>query len=178
MKKGTGQSFKYIATKLENQYSFRDLSSRKCRYWSRFCIRILIHGSDFVYGFQSISKQLYYWQFLSLIRTNKIANKNTHAEFLFLSSRHLEANQNKNNCLVSNFLDKLKFPALFSVQNRWEKRAGYFNLSKKLLSRQLFLFLFASNTFAKRSHIWTMKLYFLLRRAPFLDMLPFDLILF
>ena len=27
----------------------------------------------------------------------------------------LEANQNKNNCLVINFLDKLNFPALFSV---------------------------------------------------------------
>ena len=52
----------------------------------------------------------------------------------------LQANQNKNNCLVSNFFDKLKFPALFSVRNRWEKRAGDFNLSKKLLTRQLFLF--------------------------------------
>ena len=33
---------------------------------------------------------------------------------------------------MSNFLDKLKFPALFSMRNRWEKRAGDFNLSKKL----------------------------------------------
>ena len=52
----------------------------------------------------------------------------------------LEANQNEINCLVSNFLDKLKFPALFSVRNRWEKRAGDFNMSKKLLTRYLFLF--------------------------------------
>ena len=35
---------------------------------------------------------------------------------------------------MSNFLDKFKFPALFSVRNRWEKRAGDFNLSKKLLT--------------------------------------------
>ena len=33
----------------------------------------------------------------------------------------LEANKNKNNCLVSNFYNKLNFPALFSVRNRWEK---------------------------------------------------------
>ena len=33
----------------------------------------------------------------------------------------LEANQNKKNCLVSNFYNNLKFPALFAVQNRWEK---------------------------------------------------------
>ena len=57
----------------------------------------------------------------------------------------LEANQNKNNCLVSNFLGNLKFPALFSARNRWEKRAGDFNLFKKLLTRQLFLFWFVSN---------------------------------
>ena len=38
----------------------------------------------------------------------------------------LEANQNKNNCLVSNFYNKLKFPALFSVRNSWEKRTGDF----------------------------------------------------
>ena len=50
----------------------------------------------------------------------------------------VEANQNKNNWLLSNFLDKLKFPALFSVRNRWEER------EKKLLTtRQLFLFWFA-----------------------------------
>ena len=53
--------------------------------------------------------------------------------------------QNKNNFLVSNLLDKLRFPVLLSVLNRWEKRAGNFNLSKKLLIRQLFLFWFASN---------------------------------
>ena len=41
----------------------------------------------------------------------------------------LEANQNQNNCLVSNFYNKLKFPALFSVRNRWKKSAGDFNLS-------------------------------------------------
>ena len=41
----------------------------------------------------------------------------------------LEANQNKNNGLVSTFYNKLKFPALFSVRNRWEKNAGDFNLS-------------------------------------------------
>ena len=35
----------------------------------------------------------------------------------------LEANQTKNNCLMSNFYNKLKFPALFSVRNRWEKSA-------------------------------------------------------
>ena len=39
---------------------------------------------------------------------------------------YLEGNQNKNNYLVSN---KLKFPTLFSVRNRWEKIAGNFNLS-------------------------------------------------
>ena len=40
----------------------------------------------------------------------------------------LEANQNKNNCLVSNFYNKLKFPALFSVRNRWKKSAGDYSL--------------------------------------------------
>ena len=35
----------------------------------------------------------------------------------------LEENQNKNNSLVSNFLDKLKISALFSVRNRWKKSA-------------------------------------------------------
>ena len=55
-----------------------------------------------------------------------------------LEMSKLEANQNKNNCLVSNFLDKLKFPALFFLRNRWDKRAGDFNLSKKLLSCSYF----------------------------------------
>ena len=36
------------------------------------------------------------------------------AEFLF------------NHCLLSNFYNVLKFPALFSVQKRWEKRLGHF----------------------------------------------------
>ena len=31
----------------------------------------------------------------------------------------LEANQNKNNCLVSNFYKKSEFSAFFSVPNRW-----------------------------------------------------------
>ena len=57
----------------------------------------------------------------------------------------LEANQNKNNCLLSNFLDKLKSPALFSHLFRSEKSARNFNLSKKLLTKQLFLFCFASS---------------------------------
>ena len=59
----------------------------------------------------------------------------------------LEANQNKNNnnWLVSNFYNKLKFPALFSVQNRREKSAADFNLLEKLLTRQLFLFWFPSS---------------------------------
>ena len=48
----------------------------------------------------------------------------------------LEANQKKNNCLVINFYNKLKFPALFSVRNRWEKSAGDFNLWQNLLTRQ------------------------------------------
>ena len=56
----------------------------------------------------------------------------------------LEPNQNKNNCLVRNFLDKLKSPALFSHLFRTEKSAGNFNLSKKLRTRQLVLFWFAS----------------------------------
>ena len=43
----------------------------------------------------------------------------------------LEANQNKNSCLLSNFCNKLKFPVLFSVRNGWEKCAGDFNLSQK-----------------------------------------------
>ena len=76
--------------------------------------------------------------------------------FSFLSNLQifqtiLEANQNKNNCLVSNFLDKLKSPALFSHLFRTEKSAGNFNLSKKLLTRQLFLFWFASSTIRKDS---------------------------
>ena len=58
----------------------------------------------------------------------------------------LEANQNKNNCLTSNFYYKLKFPALFSVRNRWEKGARDFNLLQKLLTRQVFLFRFPSRT--------------------------------
>ena len=37
--------------------------------------------------------------------------------------------------LVSNFYDALYFPALFSVRNRWEKRAG----NVKMFKRQLFL---------------------------------------
>ena len=40
----------------------------------------------------------------------------------------LEANQNKNSCLVSNLYNKLNFPALFFVLNRWEKSARDFNL--------------------------------------------------
>ena len=52
----------------------------------------------------------------------------------------LEANQNKNKYLVSNFLDILKSPALFSHLFRTEKSAGNFNLSKKLLTRQLISF--------------------------------------
>ena len=38
----------------------------------------------------------------------------------------LEANQNKNYCPVSNFYIKLKFPALFSVLNRWGEKGGKF----------------------------------------------------
>ena len=67
----------------------------------------------------------------------------------------LEANQNKNNCLVRNILDRLKFPAFFSVRNRWEKRAGDFNLSKKLLTRQLFLFWFAFSRGYRFKFIWS-----------------------
>ena len=40
----------------------------------------------------------------------------------------LEGSQNKKNCLVSNFYDKLKSPALFSHLFRTEKRLGNFNL--------------------------------------------------
>ena len=55
-------------------------------------------------------------------------------------SYDLEANQNKNNCLVKNFYNKFQLPALlFSVQISWVKSAGDFNLSSKLLTRQLFL---------------------------------------
>ena len=54
----------------------------------------------------------------------------------------LEANQNKNNCLVSNFLDKLKSSTLFSHLFRTEKSAGSFNLSKKLLTRKAAVFYF------------------------------------
>ena len=39
----------------------------------------------------------------------------------------LNANQNKNNCLVINFLDKLKSPALFSHLFRTGKSAGNFS---------------------------------------------------
>ena len=56
----------------------------------------------------------------------------------------LEENQHKNNCLVSIFYNKLKSPALFSHLFRTEKSAGNFNLLWKLLTRQLFLFWFAS----------------------------------
>ena len=49
----------------------------------------------------------------------------------------LERNQNKNNCLVSNFYNKLKSPALFSHLFRTEKSAENFNLLYKLLIRQL-----------------------------------------
>ena len=42
--------------------------------------------------------------------------------------RELEGNQNKNNCLVSNFYNKLKSPALFSHLFRMEKSAENFNL--------------------------------------------------
>ena len=61
-------------------------------------------------------------------------------DFLLLNIFVLEANQNRNNCLVSNFIDKLKSPTLFFHLVRTEKSAGNFNLSKKLLSRQLYLF--------------------------------------
>ena len=43
----------------------------------------------------------------------------------------LEANQNKIICLESNFLDKLKTPALFAYLFRTEKSTGNFKLSKK-----------------------------------------------
>ena len=42
--------------------------------------------------------------------------------------KELEGNQNKNNCIVSNFYNKLKSPALFSHLFRTEKSAGNFNL--------------------------------------------------
>ena len=45
-----------------------------------------------------------------------------------LDNSQLDGNQNKNNCLVRNFYNKLKFPALFSVQNGWQKSARNFNL--------------------------------------------------
>ena len=41
---------------------------------------------------------------------------------------NLEGNQNKNNCLVSNFYDKLKYLALFYNLFRKEKGAGNFTL--------------------------------------------------
>ena len=41
---------------------------------------------------------------------------------------HLEANKNRNNSLVSNYYNKLKFPALFSTRNRWKKSERDFNL--------------------------------------------------
>ena len=63
--------------------------------------------------------------------------------------KKLEANKNKNNCLVSHFYNKLKFPSLFSRRNRWEKSAGDINFSQKLLTRQLFLFLFHSKRYQK-----------------------------
>ena len=47
---------------------------------------------------------------------------------VLVGGNHLEGNQNKNNCLVSNFYNKLEFPALFSVRNRLEKSAGKFDL--------------------------------------------------
>ena len=59
----------------------------------------------------------------------------------------LEANQNKNNYPVSNFYNKLKFPAFFSVRNRWEKSAQDFNVLCQLLTRQSFLFWFPSKDY-------------------------------
>ena len=48
----------------------------------------------------------------------------------------LEGNPNKNNCLVSNFYDKLKSPALFSHLLSTEKSAENFNLMQELLTRR------------------------------------------
>ena len=50
----------------------------------------------------------------------------------------LEGNQNKNNCLVSNFYNKLKIPTLFLHLFRMKKRAENFILLQILLIRQLF----------------------------------------
>ena len=103
-----------------------------------------------------LTRQLFLFWFASSIRYWAIScafnlpkiffskNKKVIEKWPNKPSASLDANQNKNNCLVCNFSDKLKFPALFSVRNRWEKRAGNFNLSKKLLTRQLFLFWFTS----------------------------------
>ena len=44
------------------------------------------------------------------------------------NTTNLKGNQNKNNCLVSNFYDKLKSPAIFSHLFRTERSAANFNL--------------------------------------------------
>ena len=38
----------------------------------------------------------------------------------YMSTELMKNDNNKNNCLVSNFYNKLKFPALFSVRNWWD----------------------------------------------------------
>ena len=53
----------------------------------------------------------------------------------------LEGNQNKNNYLVSNFYNKLKFPALLSVQSRWEKNVGKFNFVVEIAHKAVDLIL-------------------------------------
>ena len=63
--------------------------------------------------------------FSAFIYTLKIRNKLSEPYTTFSKKRYdLEGNQNKNNCLVSNFYNKLKSRALFFHLFRTEKSAG------------------------------------------------------
>ena len=76
------------------------------------------------------------WICIWMIVSNFISNYATHFIILVL----LEGKLNKENCLVSNFYNVLKFPALFSIRYRWAKSAADFNFLQDLLTRHLYLF--------------------------------------
>ena len=100
----------------ENQSIYEILRSKSVIRYSTLKIRMVLRGQLF-------------W--------DKSLPKSRWTSKLFENSyqRPLEGNQSKNNCLVSNFYDKLKSPALFSHLFRTEKSEGNFNLLLKLLTR-------------------------------------------
>ena len=106
-----------------------DIFSSFCR----FDLFMVIRKMDFQNAQYSMFWDFQIWP-VGFFMLNAV--KFTH--FLYL----LEANQNKNNCLGSNFYNKFKFFAIFSVRNRWEKsKRGKFQFIVKNTHKAVVLIL-------------------------------------